>query len=124
MPRVIDVGNCGFDHGSLSNLIHHHFKMACVSVANGSELERELKNGDVALVIVNRVFDRDGGDGLALIGELKQKPETAALPVLLLSNYADAQEKAVALGALPGFGKSALRNEATRDLLANVLGKK
>ncbi len=123
MPRVIDVGNCGFDHSSLEGLLQKHFQTPCVSVANGAELERELQRGDVALVIVNRVFDADGGDGLALIGQLKQQPETAALPVMLLSNYADAQEKAVALGALPGFGKSSLRSETTRELLASVLKK-
>ncbi len=124
MPRVIDVGNCGFDHGSLSGLLQQHFQMLCVSVADGTELERELKQGDVTLVIVNRVFDRDGGDGMALIEQLKQQLATAALPVMLLSNYPDAQEKAVALGALPGFGKSSLRSKATRELLASVLAKK
>lgn len=124
MPRVIDVGNCGFDHGSLSGLLQQHFQMPCISVADGAELQRELKQGDVALVIVNRVFDQDGGDGLALIGQLKQQPETAALPVMLLSNYPDAQAKAIELGALSGFGKSSLRSEATRELLAEVLGKK
>jgi two-component system chemotaxis response regulator CheY len=121
MPRVIDVGNCGFDHSSLSGLLQQHFQVPCISVANGVELQRELKQGDVALVIVNRVFDSDGGDGVALIEQLKQQPTTAALPVMLLSNYADAQEKAVALGALPGFGKSSLRSDATRELLKGIL---
>lgn len=121
MPRVIDVGNCGFDHGSLSGLIKQQFQINCDSVANGDELQRELKHGDVALIIVNRVFDSDGGDGVALIGQLKQNPESAAIPVMLLSNYAEAQEKAVTLGALPGFGKSSLKSEATRELLAGVL---
>jgi len=123
MPRVIDVGNCGFDHSSLSGLLQQHFQMPCISVANGVELQRELKQGDVALVIVNRVFDSDGGDGLGLIGQLKENPETANIPVMLLSNYPDAQANAVALGALPGFGKSSLRSEATRELLTAVLKK-
>jgi two-component system, chemotaxis family, chemotaxis protein CheY len=121
MPRVIDVGNCGFDHGSLSGLLQQHFQTPCVGVAGGAELQRELMQGDVALVIVNRVFDRDGGDGLGLIGQLKQNPETANIPVMLLSNYSDAQAKAVALGALPGFGKGSLRSDATRKLLADIL---
>ena len=121
MPRVIDVGNCGFDHGALSGLLRQQFQVPCLSVANGAELQRELKQGDVALIIVNRVFDSDGGDGLALIGQLKQNPETADIPVMLLSNYPDAQAKAVSMGALPGFGKSSLRNDATREMLASVL---
>ncbi len=123
MPRVIDVGNCGFDHSSLSGLLQQNFQTPCVSVADGVELQRELKQGDVALVIVNRVFDRDGGDGLGLIEQLKQNPQTANIPVMLLSNYPDAQAKAVALGALPGFGKSSLQSDATRELLAAVLKK-
>ena len=122
MPRVIDVGNCGFDHGSLSALIEQQFQMPCASVANGAELDRELQHGDVALIIVNRVFDSDGGDGMALISQLKQQqPPTAMIPVMLLSNFPDAQEKAVALGALPGFGKSSLRSVETMELLTKVL---
>lgn len=123
MPRVIDVGNCGFDHGSLSGLLRQQFQTNCDSVANGDELLRELKHGDVSLIIVNRIFDSDGGDGVGLIGQLKQNPDTANIPVMLLSNYPDAQAKAVALGALPGFGKSSLRSETTRELLASVLQK-
>jgi CheY-like chemotaxis protein len=123
MTRVIDVGNCGYDHGSLSGLVRQQFQMNCDSVANGDELLRELKHGDVALIIVNRVFDSDGGDGVALIGQLKANPDTAAIPVMLLSNYPDAQAKAIANGALPGFGKSSLKSETTRELLAGVLQK-
>ena len=123
MSRVIDVGNCGFDHGSLSGLLRQQFQTNCDSVANGDELQRELKHGDVSLIIVNRVFDSDGGDGVALIGQLKANPDTANIPVMLLSNYADAQAKAVSHGALPGFGKSSLKSDATRELLAGVLQK-
>jgi hypothetical protein len=40
---------------------------------------------------------------------------------MLVSNYADAQRDAVGRGALPGFGKSALRQPETLSRLAEVL---
>jgi DNA-binding NtrC family response regulator len=57
------------------------------------------------LVLVNRVFDA-GGEGLKFIESLKNAGE--ATPVMLVSDYADAQAAAVANGAVMGFGKSAL----------------
>ncbi len=42
---------------------------------------------------------------------------------MLVSNYEDAQQDAVARGALPGFGKAALRQPETRNRLAAILGE-
>jgi hypothetical protein len=41
---------------------------------------------------------------------------------MLVSNYTDAQEQATVLGALPGFGKAALRDAVTHQRLTDVLG--
>ena len=40
---------------------------------------------------------------------------------MLVSNYEDAQASAVEAGALPGFGKSELRGERVKRLLAEAL---
>lgn len=68
-----------------------------------------LRAGAFDLVLVNRVFDGDGTSGLALIGAIKADPELADVPVMLVSNYPEAQAEAKQLGALPGFGKGDLR---------------
>ena len=44
------------------------------------------------------------------------------VPVMLVSNYEDAQREAVAKGALPGFGKAALGQPHTLARLRAVLG--
>jgi hypothetical protein len=43
-----------------------------------------------------------------LIRQMKTDPALQALPVMLVSDYEDAQAEAIAAGAAPGFGKSAL----------------
>ena len=65
------------------------------------------------LVLVNRVLDEDGSSGLELIRALKHDPALADVPVMLVSNHADAQEAAFDLGASPGFGKASLHSDAT-----------
>lgn len=62
------------------------------------------------LLLVNRVLDGSFEDesGIGLIGRVKRSRST-----MLVSNYADAQDKAVAAGALPGFGKSEVGSEET-----------
>jgi hypothetical protein len=53
---------------------------------------------------------------------IKELVALGAAPVMLVSNYPEYQEKAVAMGALPGFGKAALREPETLAMLRRVLG--
>lgn len=78
----------------------------------------ELRQGAYDLVLVNRVLDEDSSSGLDLIRQLKADPALARIPVLLVSNYVDAQAQAVALGALRGFGKNDLGRPAARAAIA------
>ena len=41
---------------------------------------------------------------------------------MLVSNYPEWQQAAIAAGALPGFGKAELNRAETREKLAAVLG--
>jgi hypothetical protein len=45
------------------------------------------------------------------------------LPVMLVSNYPEWQQAAIAAGALPGFGKAELNRAETREKLSAVLGR-
>ncbi len=63
-------------------------------------------------MLVNRVFDADGSSGLDFIKTLKADAALTATPVMLVSNYEDAQAQAVAVGAVPGFGKATLGQPA------------
>lgn len=121
MRKVLSVGQCGFDHGSISMAIQASFG-AKVEAAQGAEAAlRALKAGGYDLVLVNRVFDADGASGLDLIRDLKADPALGSVPVMLVSNYADAQGQAEALGALPGIGKGDLHTALAQARLSAVL---
>jgi two-component system chemotaxis response regulator CheY len=120
MKRVLSIGNCGYDNGSLRSLVGQFGAelSAAEDLADASAL---LERDQFALVIVNRKLDADGSDGLDVIRELKQSEGFRSVPVMLLSNYPNYQEKAVALGAEPGFGKSELHAASTQQRLARLL---
>lgn len=122
MPKtVIDCGNCGPDHNSIRNMIQSHFD-AVVQQTHGSEdTLRRLRQGDVDLVIVNRKLDRDYSDGIEVIRQIKSEAQGADVPVMLISNYEEHQQAAVAIGAVPGFGKLALSDPKTPSLFKPFL---
>ena len=120
--RVLDVGQCDMDHGSISRLLRQEFAAEVVRVHSADEALAGLRGGGFDLVLVNRVFDHTGEAGLDLIRRAKADEATKAVPVMLVSNFADAQAEAVAAGAAPGFGKAALAEPATRQRLGEYLG--
>jgi two-component system chemotaxis response regulator CheY len=106
--RVLSVGQCGADHGSLSRTFRSHFDAELVSADTAAEALGLLESEAFDLVLVNRVFDADRGSGVDLIRQLIQEPPRANVPVMLVSDYDWAQDEAVKAGAQPGFGKSSL----------------
>lgn len=120
-PRVLSVGQCGFDRGTIARHLGQQFNARVTASDTFDEALAELRAGSYDLVLVNRLTDADGSQGLELIRALKGDPSLSSLPVMLVSNYARAQADAVALGALPGFGKSELRDPKTREMLEAAL---
>lgn len=80
---------------------------------------QKLSSGDYALVLVNRVFDYGGESGIDFIADLR----TAGIltPVMLVSDYPEAQAAAIAQGALRGFGKSQLSLASTAEMVRLVV---
>jgi two-component system, chemotaxis family, chemotaxis protein CheY len=108
VKRVLSVGQCGADHGSISRTLQKAFGVEVVAADSMTEALEQLREQSFALVLVNRIFDRDGSTGLDLIRQIKNSAEVSQVPIMLVSNYQDAQENAVKAGALPGFGKASL----------------
>lgn len=106
--RVLSVGQCFTDHGSIGRVLRTQFSAEVVPADSSDDALRRLREEEFALVLVNRVFDANGASGLDLVRQIKEDPALKAVPVLLVSNYDDAQRDAVAAGAEPGFGKAAL----------------
>jgi CheY-like chemotaxis protein len=119
--RVLDVGQCGFDHGAIRRLISSELAADVVQAHSLSDALAQLKSQRFDLVLINRKLDADYSDGLAVVRAIKEDASLASTPVMLVSNYPDAQEAAVAAGAEPGFGKAELSQAATLDKLRRFL---
>jgi len=122
--RVLSIGQCGFDHASISATLQKHFGAVVTPCDDYAEAARWMDDneGPPDLVLVNRKLDADGGDGLAVVRTLKEHPATSSVPVMLVSNYPEYQAQAAALGAVPGFGKAELVQTETLDNLRRYLG--
>jgi hypothetical protein len=119
--RIAMVGHCRPDQFGLRSALGSMFPDAEFVAANTSKDARaEAASAD--LYLVNRALDGrfTEKDGNQLIENLfAGDPPKAA--VLLVSNYADAQENAVKAGAHPGFGKQDLNTDEMRQLITDAL---
>ena len=119
--RVLDVGNCDYDHSQLRALIEGEFAAKVVRCHGAEDALADLKASPADLVLVNRLLDRDHSEGLEIIEQIKADPALAATHCLLLTNHAEHQQTAIAAGAEPGFGKAELSKPTTRKILAKFL---
>lgn len=113
------VGHCGADASSLERLVSRLGEHASAVRVNDEESLREAI-GSADVMLVNRVLDGSLGtsSGVELIRMIAAARDDGRRPALLLvSNYADAQEEAEASGAMPGFGKSDLRGAGAASRL-------
>ena len=115
-PRILDVGQCSYDHGSISRHLTSAYGAEVIRAQSADEAVEAARSGGFSLVLVNRQLDQDGSPGVDVIRALKADPASADLPVMLVSSFPDAQAEAQALGALPGFGKADLRSGSVPTL--------
>ena len=118
--RILDVGQCGIDGPRIKRFLSHELHVEVDRVHSKDEALAAAGKNSYALVLVNRLLDRDRSPGLDVIAALKTSHPV--LKCMLVSDRPDAQQQAAALGALPGFGKSALDAEATLALLREAIG--
>lgn len=121
MKRVLNVGQCAMDHGTIRRLIEGHFEARVVPAHSAVETLSQLRGGGYDLVLVNRKLDADGSDGVDVLRAIKADPALAPLPIMLVSNYPDAQQQAEAAGAVPGFGKAQVGSPETLERLRAYL---
>jgi len=113
---VVLVGHCGPDMFMLKTAVGRALPEATIVSVNDAEALGEYRTPD-SLLLVNR--DLDGGfdsrSGLELIQHVIRQNNPPV--VMLISNYDDAQQEAIAAGATPGFGKTQLYDKSTAQLL-------
>lgn len=117
--RVLDVGNCGPDHGSIKTLVARHFDADAVQADDHVSAVAELEKGSFDLVLVNRLMDVDGSSGIEIVKSIVE--QFGQTPVMMITNFAEHQQAAISAGAVPGFGKAQLDSPATVQLLQTYL---
>ena len=119
--RVALIGHCGPDSWMLKGAASRALPGATIAMIN--DAPGALKHAaESDLLLVNRVLDGnfESESGLELIETLVPlKGRTAAL--MLISNFADAQQAAASLGAAPGFGKSNAGSPAAAELMRRAV---
>ncbi|MEM9586539.1 MAG: response regulator [Planctomycetota bacterium] len=119
---LVDCGNCGPDFNSIRNMTTEHFDVTVLQTHGAEDTLELLRSRDVDLVTVNRKLDRDYTDGLDVIKQIKADAAVAEVPVMLVTNYDEHQDTAIAEGAVRGFGKLAINDVATVETLKPYLG--
>jgi two-component system, chemotaxis family, chemotaxis protein CheY len=119
--RVLDVGNCGIDHTLICTMLEKSFAAEVVQAHGPADTRQLLQSQPFDLVLVNRKLDQDYSDGLEIIQQIKADPKLAKTPCMLVTNYPDHQQAAVAAGAEYGFGKKELYSSETHSRLAKFL---
>lgn len=115
MAEFILVGHCVPDAIMLKTVVQRAFPGASVETVNDQGALDSTLERDVVLV-VNRELDGEfdvGRGGIDLI----RSQAGDRVPMLLVSNFEDAQAEAEAAGAMPGFGKSNLYDDETTQRL-------
>jgi CheY-like chemotaxis protein len=120
-PRILDVGQCNFDHSNICRTLTYAFDVDVDLAHTAGEAMEAVKSESYDLILVNRILDADSSPGLDLIRLLTTDAATRKIPVMLISNYAEAQDTAVTLGAGRGFGKDELDSPAPVDRLSPIL---
>lgn len=118
---VLDVGNCVPDHASIKRLLTSHYDVDVLQTHASDDTLALLRKRAVDLVLINRKLDCDYSDGTEILKQLKADPLLAKTPVMIITNYAEHQDAAVALGAERGFGKLELQSPTTREKLNSFL---
>jgi CheY-like chemotaxis protein len=120
--RILSIGQCSVDHAAISALVKKQFGAELVPAETAADALAALEHEKFELVMVNRKLDVDYTDGIDVIRRIKADPRLSAVPCMLVTNYPEHQEAAIAAGAEPGFGKLAYHEPATREKLARFLG--
>jgi DNA-binding NarL/FixJ family response regulator len=116
--RILDVGQCGFDGPRMADLFRTKLSAEVDQARTADEAKRQLASAKYDVVLVNRVMAADGSSGLDLIADLVKHGNTT--PCMLVSDMDDAQEQAVKAGAVRGFGKANIEDQATLDLIKST----
>lgn len=122
MNNVLIVGHCDLDHPQITSLIEKNFSAKVTRAKLLNETIECLDKQDYNLVIINRIGAFDQESGLELIKTIK-KDGRFKVPLMMVTNYKDQMDKALEIGAVPGYGKDNLNDKETIELLGKYICK-
>lgn len=122
MKTILEIGNCNADHMSLKSMLQSNFEATLLRAHGLSDALEALQTNNIDLVMINRLLDTDGSEGIAILRHLKADPDLQTIPAMLITNYAEHQDVAVTAGAIRGFGKAELRSNKTLQVIQTALG--
>ena len=119
--KVLDVGQCNADNSRISQLLQKHFDAQVDRSHSLDEAVKAATSTAYDLILINRLLDANGSAGMDVLASLKSNPASTDIPVMIVSNYQEAQDQAVQNGAVAGFGKAALDSTDTLEKLSQYL---
>jgi len=123
MPKhVLSVGQCVPDQAAIARFLKSAFDVVIDEADTGPAALDLVRKQRFDLVLINRKLDADYSDGEDILRAIKADPAIAATPVMLVTNYPEHQDNAVALGAVRGFGKAELGRSDVVARLEPFLG--
>ena len=118
---VLSIGQCRPDQAAISHYLTSHFGARVLTADLPTDAYQLIGSESFDLILVNRKLDADYSDGMEIVRNLCTDEATAEIPVMLVSNFAEWQEKAVEMGAVYGFGKAELNRPETKQRLSKIL---
>lgn len=122
--RLLDVGNCNPDHSMIRQMLTENFDVTIDRVMFVNEAMEKLSANRYDLVLFNRLVFDDGSEGIELLRQAKADPQFASTPMMMISNFPEAQAASQAAGGVPGFGKAAVKTPETITLLSKYLPRR
>src|SRR5690242_3376494 len=116
--KILDVRQCGFDGPRMARLWDDALGAQVDCADTADDPVEMLQGNSYDVVLVNRVLAEDESCGLEVISRLLELGR--GTPVMLVSDLSEAQDAAVRLGAVRGFGKAHLGERSTLELVSHV----
>ena len=105
-------------------MLQKHFDVGIDRVMFVDEAIAKMQGRKYDLALVNRLIFADSSEGIDLIRRAKAESALAATPIMMISNYEQAQSAAMAEGAERGFGKAGIGQVAVIETLGRYLPRK
>ena len=117
---VLEIGNCNADHAFIKHMLESNFDVNVVRAHKLDDAAKALEDHEVSLIMINRLLDVDGTEGMDVFRELAAASESK-IPTMMITNFEEHQQAAIDAGAVRGFGKAALNSEETLDSIREAL---